>query len=207
MTPQLHEFLSQHFTIRVNEKGEEVEFPQPYTDGRSNADLQAREFEYYKCKRVIKLPTLSDFIQYTRQNSDSSPFECEQKEIDTKDLYLIYQYENWLRTPLTLSMFVPWEEGEVLEEPKEYQHYLKDGRGIVDPELYKCGVYQRAQSNVMFEGWKVFGVSKLFPDLIKIKSTGVYVNYSEGIFSLATGAHEELKTISDLIPLGLKLRV
>ncbi|ASE61247.1 hypothetical protein CEQ15_06910 [Chryseobacterium indologenes] len=79
---------------------------------------------------------------------------------DLQILHLMNNYANFLKTPLTLGMFVPVDpQGNVLKEPKNYaawkslEHNDGNRKDIAGFEEY--AQYQSAESYCMFEGFRV----------------------------------------------------
>lgn len=63
-------------------------------------------------------------------------------------------YANFLKQPLTISMFVPCDdEGNVLEEPENYNVYVNDIKHYLSDT--NCNLYHESKSKVLFEGFKV----------------------------------------------------
>ena len=194
MKPQLHEFLSQHFAIRVNEKGEEVEKPEEGTL------ISGRHSKYNNAKEIIKLPNHGDLIE-TLLYSSVKRDKC---------FYIIVNYQLFVSEPLTLSMFVPVKDGKVLEEPESYQDYLRlemisfCNLYTKKEELIKCQDYQTALKQVIFEGWEwnAHTPYSVFTDCLDIDFFAEVTLTTQGVIGTT-----ELKTISDAIPFGLNLKV
>jgi len=121
----------------------------------------------------MKLISCTEFVEKSRLNSGVSPFDDEQNNIDTSELYKIYRYANFLKQPLTLSMFVPCDdEGNVLEEPKYWNKKYNDD--IPESELILCEEYRQAKERVIFEGFTLTGFNLylntfLFGDIRHLK--------------------------------------
>lgn len=73
-----------------------------------------------------------------------------------KYLDRIEQYANFLKQPLTLGIFVPCDEkGNILRKPNYYSCF-EDNSYLTQPDLINlenCERYQKAQQNVLFEGF------------------------------------------------------
>ena len=67
---------------------------------------------------------------------------------------VVYKYAKFLGQKPTLEMFVPCdEEGNVLEEPSHYDLY-RLGIAPDDTQIKECGVFEKAKSRVIFEGFE-----------------------------------------------------
>ncbi|MBK1896739.1 hypothetical protein [Chryseobacterium paridis] len=82
---------------------------------------------------------------------------------DLQTLNLMNNYANLLKHPLTLGMFIPVDaDGNVLKEPKNYvswkslEHNTKHiNENSAVPGFEENNIYQRAEQNCFFEGFKV----------------------------------------------------
>lgn len=82
--------------------------------------------------------------------------------LEYSDSYkIIRSYAQFLKQPLTLGMFVPCDEdGNVLEEPKNYELWIKRALNIpYDLDLSKYEKYQQAIERVLFEGFELLNKS------------------------------------------------
>ena len=69
-------------------------------------------------------------------------------------LRLIKNYAKFLKQPLKLEMFVPCdEEGDILEEPTNYEKRLLNMMTEYNDEVY---TYYQAKEKVLFEGFKPY---------------------------------------------------
>lgn len=67
----------------------------------------------------------------------------------------INAYANFLKQPLTLSMFVPCgDDGEVLGEPMSYKKYLNVSNTMSGSDILLCQQYQQAKERCLFEGFE-----------------------------------------------------
>jgi len=69
------------------------------------------------------------------------------------------QYAKFLKQPLELWMFVPCDEnGNVLEEPKDYKTYMIMYSGVrqTHSEILKCQKYKQAKERCLFEGFEMY---------------------------------------------------
>ncbi|MGV0921880.1 hypothetical protein ACTS94_16275 [Empedobacter falsenii] len=82
-------------------------------------------------------------------------FVLEQTELlyeknQSKLIHRVVNYAQFLKQPLTLGMFVPCdEEGNILEEPKDYDLGLKFPYS--NNHSIECEKYQQAKERVLFE--------------------------------------------------------
>ena len=146
------------------------------------------------------LISMTDFVleQFSKMMKSSKPALLQ------RQLFVdpVMNYAQFLKTPLNLGMFVPCDEdGNVLEEPIEYQDYLKIGQqGIMHWGLNvynQSKKYQKAEEKVLFNGFKK-------KDGLSISDEHSifhpFWNY-EGVWKISKG----IKTIEDLIPYNLEL--
>jgi len=88
-----------------------------------------------------KLISMTDFVIEVIDNTAPINF--------IKGIESLRTYAKFLKQPLTLGMFVPVdEEGNVLEEPKQFEGKFKDYQNILD-------TYVKAKEKVLFEGFEV----------------------------------------------------
>ena len=91
-------------------------------------------------------------------------FVLEQNEKIKKDKYGIesyystmqvsINYANFLKQTLKLEMFVPCDEdGEILDEPRDYEQRLPNMMTEYNDEIYR---YKQAKEKVLFEGFKPY---------------------------------------------------
>ena len=63
-------------------------------------------------------------------------------------------FDNFLEQQLKLEMFVPCdEEGDILEEPTNYEKRLLSMMTEYNDEIYR---YEQAKEKVLFEGFKIY---------------------------------------------------
>lgn len=78
------------------------------------------------------------------------------RKMENKEIaYLkIFNYAKFLKRPLKLGMFVPCDEdGDILEEPTDYEQRLPNMMTEYNDEVYR---YKQAKENVLFEGFKIY---------------------------------------------------
>ena len=75
---------------------------------------------------------------------------------------IVYNYANFLKQPLNLGMFVPCDEdGDILEEPKNYEQQLLNMMTEYNDEVYR---YKQAKEKVLFEGFHIEGNKLCYSD-------------------------------------------
>ena len=91
---------------------------------------------------------------------NTSPYDLPD-EIELNPLRVIHNYANFISQKPLLQYFVPCdEEGNVLEEPEEYNSWLNKksidwGKVPFNVDLHTFEKYKEAQSKVLFKGWVV----------------------------------------------------
>ena len=117
---------------------------------------------------------------------------------DIKQRDSIVKYANFLKQPLKLEMFVPCdEEGDILEEPTNYEKRLLNMMTEYNDEVY---TYYQAKAKVLFEGFEID--KNLYLVYKNEISIGRFISYKNGnkfIF------RDNMKTIEDLVEFGFKL--
>ena len=107
-------------------------------------------------------------------------------------------YDDFLEQPLKLEMFVPCdEEGDILEEPEDYEQRLPNMMTEYNDEIYR---YEQAKEKVLFEGFEID--KNLYLVYKNEISIGRFISYKNGnkfIF------RDNMKTIEDLVEFGFKL--
>jgi hypothetical protein len=102
----------------------------------------------------IKLPSMVEYL-------DLIELKLKNAKIDTEYQLLsdVLRVKGFLKKQPNVSMFVPafFENGEwiVLEEPKEYDCFIKGIGGHIDLTFQEYKQYQTALDNVIFEGFEV----------------------------------------------------
>ena len=117
--------------------------------------------------------------------------EIEKKSYTQTEKYRIIEWENkcqgfdkiinyakFLKQPLKLEMFVPCDEdGEILDEPKDYEQGLPNMMTEYNDEIYR---YKQAKEKVLFEGIELisetdetwlFKINGNFPRIVGKKLT------------------------------------
>ena len=74
----------------------------------------------------------------------------------------LVNYAKFLKQYLSLGMFVPCDdEGNVLEEPKDYEQRLPNMMTEYNDEIYR---YKQAKDKVLFEGFHIEGCKLCYSD-------------------------------------------
>ena len=96
-----------------------------------------------------------DTINYKRiimKLISMTSFVLQRDITDIKQRDSIVKYANFLKQPLKLEMFVPCdEEGDILEEPTNYEKRLLNMMTEYNDEVY---TYYQAKAKVLFEGFE-----------------------------------------------------
>ena len=98
-------------------------------------------------KRIImELISMTDFVIYQYE-------KLKNKEINTLDYaFNTGIYAHFLKKPLKLGYFIPCdEEGDILEEPTNYEKRLLNMMTEYNDEVY---TYYQAKAKVLFEGFE-----------------------------------------------------
>ena len=138
-------------------------------------------------------------------------FVLQQDITDIKQRDSIVKYANFLKQSLKLEMFVPCdndEEGDILEEPTDYEKRLLNMMTEYNDEVY---TYYQAKAKVLFEGFnlnqKDFSKLESIFCLTKECFQITFFTKEKGCFmdNLKTNKTYEIKTIEDLIQFELEL--
>lgn len=112
---------------------------------------------------------LGEFVYYTK---------CLNEKTESEKLLMIYRYQDFLNTPLTLGMFVPCiYENEPIGEPRNWTERQEKNKTNSYHLCHTCDLYQQALDRVIFVGFKitenVLTIPKTSCDLFtKSKQTG-----------------------------------
>jgi len=121
-----------------------------------------------------KLVSMTEFVL---QLGETSTFDMDKGDWfykETEKLDEIRAYAKFLKTPLTLGMFVPCDEdGNVLEEPLQ-EHYsdCTEEQNAKD-WLYNIEKYQLAKDKVLFEWFFVHEGKDTMPSDVKSVTNGI----------------------------------
>jgi len=110
-------------------------------------------------EKITKLISLSDFVDHI----DKQPID------DETALFYIKVYNNFLKQPLTLGMFVTTSKtGKYIEEPEAYG-WIQNCGGIdshlTEDDYVECEKYHECKFKVLFEGFftsEIFAPSESF---------------------------------------------
>jgi len=153
--------------------------------------------------KTQKLIPLLDYVLEQKQSVSSD----EKKFINQELLSIerIRNYAKFLSQPLKLSQFVPCDENELpLEEPHNLgliDNY-PTGNLLMDKSLEKAIEYNKAKSNVLFEGFELGDIEhdKISYSVITNNENYVFVNEKNKWLRV-----NDYKTIEDLVHMKLTL--
>lgn len=99
------------------------------------------------------LQSTTDFVLWLEKNYND-------KQFPEPFSLCVINYAKLIRKPLELGMFLPMNDGEVLNEPEKYKDWLKEpvNNGHY-PIGVRCEQYNKAYKAILFEGW-TFGNSE-----------------------------------------------
>ena len=105
---------------------------------------------------LTHLISTTEFVKLVKDNSTSLT------EISIANQYIqCLRYANFVSRKPELWMFVPCDEdGNVLEEPEQYNSWLNKksidwGKVPFNVDLHTFEKYKQAQSKVLFKGWEM----------------------------------------------------
>lgn len=146
---------------------------------------------------AINVPNMQEFIDSFMENNYPCGFSALQMFSMCED------YSRWLKTPLTLNMFIAVDEdGKFMEEPAEYSRFLTISKGNFNAWnlklLDECMTYKEAQERIIFEGWYLLSMkgSAKNMNLFLRDNHANKLNFFEGNVRQGTG---RVETIGDLI--------
>lgn len=134
---------------------------------------------------LTHLISTTEFVKLVKDNSTSLT------EISIANQYIqCLRYANFVSRKPELWMFVPCDEdGNVLEEPEQYNSWLNKksidwGKVPFNVDLHTYEKYQQAQSKVLFKFWKFVEKTKRgYYKLQKDDETTMYLDVSEGLLN------------------------
>lgn len=105
----------------------------------------------------MRLQSMTDFVlQQNTEFSKGKPLhETNWEKEFEKFSKLLIRYAEFIRHLLTLGMFIPVdEEGNVLEEPSDYDYYVSDNEQYFNGDVDECKKYVEAKEKVLFKGFQ-----------------------------------------------------
>ena len=130
--------------------------------------------------------------------------KSKEKEFKTRLEYLEWyektrnNFDEFLEQPLKLENFIVCdEEGDILEEPTNYEKRLLNMMTEYNDEVY---TYYQAKVKVLFEGFEID--KNLYLVYKNEISIGRFISYENGSKFLF---RDNFKTIEDLVEFGFKL--
>ena len=129
--------------------------------------------------------------------------KSKEKEFKTRLEYLEWyektrnNFDEFLEQPLKLENFIVCdEEGDILEEPTDYEKRLLNMMTEYNDEVY---TYYQAKAKVLFEGFEID--KNLYLVYKNEISIGRFISYENGSKFLF---RDNFKTIEDLVEFGFK---
>ena len=146
-----------------------------------------------------KLISMTDYVLQRANKSVSEYSITETFKNGAKITNEIFEYAKFLKTPLTLSMFVPCDENEtVLEYPKNIS--ISDSFQFEKATLN----YLEAKENILFKGFSI-KERNCNSSFFKYIENGFIAVYYFNEKSQKFEPNTDFKTIEDLIPYNLEI--
>ena len=149
----------------------------------------------------MKLISMIDFVlQQTEQMRECSFQELSDKFIE------VDKYANFLKQPLKLGMFIPCENGVLLEVPEicSCSNQLEAENCAVGCNFDKIEQYQKAQEKVLFKGFGKIRKANGYTNVITHEKREIYSSPDEMRFVSCINGNR-LDTIEDLVNYNLEL--
>jgi len=147
----------------------------------------------------MRLISMVDFVLKQELKLDESYKEA------SNAIESIFRYANFLKQPLELGMFVPCDDdGDVLEEPKNFSSDFEDEFNSVDRDSYvfawynDCKTYHVAKERVLFEGFTVKRFINKDNPCYVVSNGENEVTFHIGLYTFSKGV-DFAKAIEDLI--------
>lgn len=105
----------------------------------------------------MKTQKLIPLLDYVLENKFPQTTEEAQSESILIDNFYnkVVNYAKFLSQPLKISMFVPCDENQVpLDKPSQKENWTSEGFGGYSMSIKELDEYQKAKSNVLFEGFE-----------------------------------------------------
>lgn len=120
----------------------------------------------------------------------------------------IVDYAKFLEQPITLAMFIPCKDGNVLRKPNYYESFLNnyylDKPNLIDYE--SCHAYKKAEDMILFEGFvnvdtrmKGRNQVRLLNANVSGSSDTIQNDFAGLYFHNSFNEKSRLKTIEDLL--------
>lgn len=154
MNKTLNKYLTKHHSVKLDANGNVIEIFKGELD---NLVLDGAVLTAYK--DAISAIGVPNAIEMWESLMNNAVFFDE----DLVDTY--NEFINFLKTPLTLDMFIAVDEnGNPMEEPK-LDEDPNDETGLINPiRRQKWGKalekYREAQERIIFDGWKLVGIKE-----------------------------------------------
>ena len=148
-----------------------------------------------------KLISMTDYVLQRANKSVSEYSITETFKNGAKITNEIFEYANFLKKPLTISMFIPCDKnGNILNEVKEFEN------SVGSDENYNRALrnYKIAKENVLFKGFSI-KERNCNNSFIKYIENGFIAFYYFNEKSQKFEPNTDFKTIEDLIPYNLEI--
>lgn len=106
----------------------------------------------------MKLIKMTDYVSQKRDFIDKMMNDQDRLTI----LQCIFDYSEFLKTPLNLGMFIPCDEnGNVLKQPNNYRRFtskdfLNENPKMSEKWIKECQDYKIAESKILFKNFDFF---------------------------------------------------
>jgi hypothetical protein len=107
----------------------------------------------------MKLISMTDFVLEHSQNAKLEEYN----QVNETFVNKVISYANFLKTPLSLGMFVPCDEdNKPLNEPSCMYIYKTQCFECTADEMYRCRKYLEAKEKVIFPNFELTNQSTYF---------------------------------------------
>lgn len=158
----------------------------------------------------MELKSMTDFVLEQREiwNNDNINVQCSAVYIRNTS-----NYANFLKQPLTLSMFVPCgDDGQVYNEPKAEDYFnvnvkidqlTDEDKSGLDKFYSDTMFYEDYKERCLFEGFEVKSTHNLDTEkpCYVVTNGENEVTFHIGLYNFSKGV-EFAKTIEDLVPIN-----
>lgn len=150
---------------------------------------------------MTTLKPLIEYIEYL--NTIAKNAEPKNRAITESLLWVkLMQYVKEIKTPLSLSQFIPCRDGKPLEKPDPNGIYT-DGFNSPTDYPFQVKEYETALSKVLFKGWRIEEETNFKGAVVKDGYNAI--RFNEGRVFLNYSITNEVKTIESISHLNLEL--
>ena len=143
---------------------------------------------------TFRLKSMVDFVLNQKQSESFNEKTFINEALIS--LEKIRNYANFLRQPLKLEMLIPCdEEGDILEEPKNYEQRLPNMMTEYNDEIYR---YKQAKEKILFEGFEVVRFIEKENPCYVVSNKENEVTFHIGLYTFSKGVNFA-NTVEDLI--------